>query len=91
MLLLWRPSYDLEELTDLVIDSKLLPKAKLVLDPLTVCEKGPLRGAVQPRPLPHKENKARERPGLPRITKGDGDPGSLPPAQSSLGLPKLLA
>lgn len=90
LLLLW-PSYDLEELTDPVIDPELLPKAKLVLDPLTVCKKGRLKGAVQPRPLPQEENEAWERPGLPRITKGDGDPRSLPPAQSSLGLPKFLA
>lgn len=50
--MLLQPSYDLEELTDLVIDPELLPKAKLVLDPLTVCKKKPLRGPVQPRPLP---------------------------------------
>ena len=91
ILLLLQPSYDLEEMTDPVIDPELLPKAKLVLDPLTVCKKGPLRGTVQPRPLPQEENEARERPGLPRITKGDGDPRSLPPAQSSLGSPKLTA
>lgn len=93
---LWRepllpllPSCDLEKLTDQVIDSELLPKTKLVLEPSTVCKKGPLRSPAKPLPLPHEDNEAQEGPGLPRIAKGDGGPRSLPPAQSSLGSPKL--
>lgn len=93
---LWRgpllpllPSCDLEKLTHQVIDSELLPKTKLVLEPSTVCKKGPLRSPAKPLPLPHEENEAQEGPGLPRIAQGDGGPRSLPPAQSSLGSPKL--
>ena len=93
---LWRglllpllPSCDLEKLIDQVIDSELLPKTKLVFELSTVCKKGPLRSPAKPLPLPHEENEAQEGPGLPRITKGHGGPRSLPPAQRSLGSPKL--